>query len=134
MTSEIDIETKNEQEMLDITSLVEKELKENDAKNGICFLYCPHTTCGIAINEGADENVRKDVINKLNKLIAPDDKYLHTEGNSHSHIKSILTGNSIFVFVRDFKLELGRWQTLYLCEFDGPRSRKLWLKFISDNN
>jgi secondary thiamine-phosphate synthase enzyme len=132
MISEISIDTKNDQEMVDITSAVERELEKMESDDGVCFIYCPHTTCGVAINEGADENVRKDVINKLNKFIEPDDDYLHAEGNSHAHIKSIITGNSIFVFVRNKRLVLGTWQSVYLCEFDGPRERKLLVKFIED--
>ncbi|MEF3279704.1 MAG: secondary thiamine-phosphate synthase enzyme YjbQ [Elusimicrobiota bacterium] len=130
MLHKIEIRTKSKQEIIDITQMIEELVKKNKWIDGVCFIYCPHTTCGVAINEGADPSVKADIINKLSELIPTDGDYLHLEGNSHSHIKSILTGNSISIFIENNKLELGRWQSIYLLEFDGPRNRNILVKFL----
>jgi secondary thiamine-phosphate synthase enzyme len=97
-------------------------------------VYSPHTTCGISLNEGADPDVREDLINKLNDIIPVDDrKYRHLEGNSHSHIKTVVVGSSVTIFIENGKLLLGRWQSVYLCEFDGPRRRNVWVKILSED-
>lgn len=128
----IDISTSKSQEIIDITDLINSEIKKAKFKSGICYLFCPHTTCAISINEGADPSVKKDIINKLNKVIEVDDNYSHLEGNSHAHIKSVLIGNSLNIIVENGELKLGTWQSVYICEFDGPRKRKVWMKFIPD--
>ncbi|MCX7648870.1 MAG: secondary thiamine-phosphate synthase enzyme YjbQ [Elusimicrobiales bacterium] len=127
----IEIKTNKPQEIIDITHTIAEKIKELKVKDGVCFIYSPHTTCGVAINEGADPTVKKDIINKLNKFIEPDDNYLHLEGNSHAHIKSVICGNSVSVFVENYEITLGRWQSVYLMEFDGPRNRELWIKIIN---
>ena len=126
----INIKTAKEQEIIDITDKVTDIIRDKKVKDGVCFIYSPHTTCAVGINEGADPSVKIDVINKLNKFIEPDDNYLHTEGNSHSHIKTILCGNSVSIFIEDYRPILGRWQSIYLMEFDGPRNRNLWVKIL----
>lgn len=128
----LEIKTLKDQEIIDITKKVEDFIKKNSFINGIVFLYCPHTTCAIFINEGADPTVKKDIINKLNEIIEPDGNYLHMEGNSHAHIKSVLTGNNVFVFVENGKLVLGRWQSIYLIDYDGPRNREIFVKFFKE--
>ena len=125
----LSINTSNRSEMIDITSKVEEELNRSGLKNGVCFLFVPHTTAGITINESADPSVATDIQTKLNKLIPWEGSYRHLEGNSAAHIKSSLIGSSVMVFVESGHLKLGTWQGIFFCEFDGPRSRKLHIKF-----
>jgi secondary thiamine-phosphate synthase enzyme len=125
----IPITTKSRSEMIDITSEVEDKLKKTGLKDGMCFLFVPHTTAGITINESADPSVATDIQATLNKLIPWEGSYRHMEGNSAAHIKSSLIGSSITVFVEAGRLILGTWQGIFFCEFDGPRSRKLHMKF-----
>jgi len=129
MISTLSIDTTDRSEMIDITSKVEEELKRSGLKDGVCFLFVPHTTAGITINESADPSVAKDIQAMLNKLIPWEGSYRHLEGNSAAHIKSSLIGNSVMVFVESGHLKLGTWQGIFFCEFDGPRSRKLYIKF-----
>jgi len=129
MISTLSIDTTDRSEMIDITSKVEKELKRSGLKDGLCFLFVPHTTAGITINESADPSVATDIQAMLNKLIPWEGSYRHLEGNSAAHIKSSLIGNSVMVFVESGHLKLGTWQGIFFCEFDGPRSRKLYIKF-----
>ena len=125
----ISISTRHRSEMIDITSKVEEELSRSGLKDGVCFLFVPHTTAGITINESADPSVATDIQAMLNKLIPWEGSYRHLEGNSAAHIKSSLIGNSVMVFVESGHLKLGTWQGIFFCEFDGPRSRKLHIKF-----
>ena len=129
MTVTLSISTRNRSEMIDITSQIEGELSKSGLKDGVCFLFVPHTTAGITINESADPSVATDIQAMLNKLIPWEGSYKHLEGNSAAHIKSSLIGNSIMVFVESGHLKLGTWQGIFFCEFDGPRSRKLYVKF-----
>ncbi len=129
MISTLSINTRDRSEMIDITSKVEEELKRSGLKDGVCFLFVPHTTAGITINESADPSVATDIQAMLNKLIPWEGSYRHLEGNSAAHIKSSLLGNSVMVFVESGHLKLGTWQGIFFCEFDGPRSRKLYIKF-----
>jgi secondary thiamine-phosphate synthase enzyme len=125
----LSINTRDRSEMIDITSKVEEELKRSGLKDGVCLLFVPHTTAGITINESADPSVATDIQAMLNKLIPWEASYRHLEGNSAAHIKSSLIGNSVMVFVESGHLKLGTWQGIFFCEFDGPRSRKLYIKF-----
>lgn len=129
MISTLSIDTTDRSEMIDITCKVEEELKRSELKDGVCFLFVPHTTAGITINESADPSVATDIQAMLNKLIPWEGSYRHLEGNSAAHIKSSLLGNSVMVFVESGHLKLGTWQGIFFCEFDGPRSRKLYIKF-----
>ncbi|HHY04698.1 MAG TPA: YjbQ family protein [Thermoanaerobacterales bacterium] len=126
----ISIKTKRRNEMLDITSIVYKTVKESGMKDGVCYVFVPHTTAGITINENADEDVKTDIINTLSKLIPYKDDYMHTEGNSDAHVKASLVGNMVTVIVHEGKLVLGTWQGLFFCEFDGPRNRKIIIKTV----
>lgn len=126
----INLKTSRRIEILDITREVENVVKKNKTKDGICFIFCPHTTAGLTINENADPSVRRDMINTLNKLVPADVDYEHAEGNADSHIKSSLFGSSLTIFVEGGELALGTWQGIYFCESDGPRSREVWIKVI----
>jgi len=126
----ISINTRDRSEMIDITSKVEEELKRSGLKDGVCFLFVPHTTAGITINEGADPSVVVDIQATLNRVVPWEGAYRHLEGNSAAHIKSSLIGNSVVVFVESGRLKLGTWQGVFFCEFDGPRSRKVYMKFL----
>lgn len=122
------INSKKRNEFIDITALVEKEVQESGLRQGSCLVYCPHTTAAITINESADPAVCRDIINHLNKIVPVDPGFLHSEGNSDSHIKSSLLGASEEIIIEKGRLALGVWQALYFCEFDGPRSRKIYIK------
>jgi secondary thiamine-phosphate synthase enzyme len=113
-------------EFIDITDKVQRLVDAGGVENGIIFLYVPHTTAGLTINENYDKSVKHDIIKKLSNLVPEDDNYSHSEGNSDSHIKSSLIGNEIFLFIENKKIILGRWQGLFFCEFDGPRKREIY--------
>jgi secondary thiamine-phosphate synthase enzyme len=129
MVRYINVKSKSRVEFIDVTGMVQETVKEADVKDGICYLYVPHTTAGITINEGADPSVQRDIQNTLNKLAPQDMNYFHREGNADAHIKSTLVGTSIHVIVDGGKLLLGTWQSIFFCEFDGPRHRRIAIKF-----
>lgn len=124
----IKVSTSKKEEMIDITDKISELISESKIKEGICYLFCPHTTCALTINENADSSVKRDILAKLKDTISEDFPYQHLEGNSPAHIKTVLTGSSLIVFVEDSTLMLGRWQGIFLCEFDGPRTREVWVK------
>ena len=128
MPSSFNIRTDSRTVMADITSYVQEEIRKAGISEGICTVYIPHTTAGVTINEGADPSVCSDIISKLNEMVPADSDYLHMEGNSDSHIKASLMGNSASVIVENGRLVLGTWQKIFFCEFDGPRSRKILVK------
>ncbi|OFW64851.1 MAG: hypothetical protein A2Z35_02630 [Actinobacteria bacterium RBG_19FT_COMBO_36_27] len=117
-------------EMIDITEKIEDIIARHNVKKGICCLFVPHTTAGITINENADYTVQLDINTKLSKIIPAGENYSHLEGNSDSHIKSTLVGQSLSIIIDGGKPVLGTWQGIYFCEFDGPRNRKLYVKLI----
>jgi len=125
----ISINTRDRSEMIDITSKVEEELNKSGLKDGVCFVFVPHTTAGITINESADPNVVADLQATFNKLVPWEGSYRHMEGNSAAHIKSSLIGSSVIVLVESGHLKLGTWQGIFFCEFDRPRSRKIHIRF-----
>lgn len=129
MSLTISINTRARSEMIDITPKVEEELNRSGLKDGVCFLFVPHTTAGITINENADPSVVTDIQAMFDKLVPWEGPYGHLEGNSAAHIKSSLIGNSLIVLVESGHLKLGTWQGIFFCEFDGPRSRKVHIKF-----
>ncbi len=122
------VSTTKTMELVDITPQVAKAVAESGVEEGICYLFNPHTTAGLTINEGADPTVRTDIIAALKKIVPFDIAYQHMEGNSPAHVLSTLTGSSILVFVEDGKLRLGTWQKIYFCEYDGARTRKVHWK------
>ena len=128
MPGSITVKTRSRIEMIDITAPVQKELSKSDTDNGFCVVYVPHTSAGITINEGADSAVCHDILTKLNEMVPPDAGYRHMEGNSDSHIKASIMGSSVTVMVENGRLVLGTWQKIFFCEFDGPRSRKVYFK------
>jgi secondary thiamine-phosphate synthase enzyme len=126
----ITIKTGKRIELIDITSHVQGAVSKTKIKDGVCFLFSPHTTAGLTINENADPSVRKDIINTLDKLIPENVGYAHAEGNADSHVKSSLLGSSLTIFIEGGELCLGTWQGIYFCEADGPRSREVWVKAL----
>jgi len=122
------VKTHSKVEMVDVTSEVARVVQKSRLKDGLCVVFIPHTTAGITINENADPSVCRDVIKELNKVIPFDDNYAHSEGNAASHIKSSIMGSSVSIIVEGGQLRLGTWQGIYLCEFDGPRRREVWVK------
>lgn len=128
MPSTISVKTGSRTDMVDITASVQKELSKKGVDDGFCIVYVPHTTAGITINEGADPAVCDDMTTKLSKMVPQDPKFRHMEGNSDSHIKASIIGSSITVMVENGRLILGTWQKIFFCEFDGPRSRKVYIK------
>ncbi len=128
----ITVKTHAQTELIDITTLIEKAVRSQKGfENGFCFIFIPHTTAAITINESADPSVKTDILSILNKVIPWNDNYRHSEGNSAAHIKSVLVGASEQVAVEQGRLVLGTWQGLFFCEFDGPRTRKVHVKCFS---
>ena len=118
--------------LIDITEEIQNIVSKSKIKDGVCFVFCPHTTAGLTINENADPSVQRDIINALNKLVPANSGYAHNEGNADSHIKSSLFGSSLAIFIADARLVFGTWQGIYFCEGDGPRSREIWVKVIEE--
>jgi secondary thiamine-phosphate synthase enzyme len=127
----ITLSTTRRTEFLDITREVQEALTRSGVKDGLVFVYVPHTTAGVTINEGADPSVVEDILGILNRLIPINGDYRHLEGNSAAHIKASLTGSSLLVAVEKGKLVLGTWQAIFFCEFDGPRTRKVLVKVLA---
>jgi secondary thiamine-phosphate synthase enzyme len=130
MVKYINVRSKSRNEFIDITEMVQEVVKEEGIVKGVCFLYVPHTTAGIIINEGADPSVQRDIQNALSRLIPHEMNYFHREGNADAHIKSSLVGTSLNVIIDEGKLLLGTWQSVFFCEFDGPRHRRIAVKFL----
>ncbi len=124
----LQVKTKRRTQLVDVTNEVARVVLDSGVKSGVCYLYVPHTTAGILMNEHADPDVAKDAEGAFDRLVPDDPAYRHSEGNTDSHVKTILTGISQFVFVENGKLALGRWQGIFLAEFDGPRERKVYVK------
>jgi thiamine phosphate synthase YjbQ (UPF0047 family) len=114
----------------DITAEIRSVVGNSGVKDGLCVVFIPHTTAAVTINENADPDVQKDILDFLNDRIPEHGSYRHAEGNSDAHIKSSLLGASLNVIIKDAKLVLGTWQGIYFCEFDGPRERKVWVDVI----
>jgi secondary thiamine-phosphate synthase enzyme len=128
----LNIRTKARSEMLDVTDRLEKFVREQTLSEGMLIVYVPHTTAAVTINENADPDVRHDMLKKLETLIPKHETYYqHGEGNSDSHVKTSLVGNSVTVLIEAGRLVLGRWQGVYFCEFDGPRQREMMVKGVS---
>jgi len=132
MLKRIPIKTNTRTQILDITIHVQKIVDESKISEGICYIFVPHTTVGITINENADPSVKSDILMELNNIVPFKDNYSHNEGNSAAHIKASLMGFSQNVIIDKGNLVLGTWQGIYFCEFDGPRTRSLYVKIIKD--
>jgi len=127
------IGTKSRDEMIDITSQVQAYVDETAVQTGVCVVYIPHTTAGITINENADPDVQHDIIEHLDQIIPWRARYFqHAEGNSAAHIKASLFGSSVNVIIENGRLALGTWQSVFFCEFDGPRTRNFLVKILRD--
>jgi secondary thiamine-phosphate synthase enzyme len=125
------IKTRQRNEMIDVTDRVQQAVRDRGVNDGVVIVFIPHTTAGVTINENADPDVKHDLLKKLETLIPKHETYYqHGEGNSDSHLKMQLTGNSATVIIEDGKLVLGTWQGIYFCEFDGPRTREMHIKII----
>jgi len=125
------VKTKQQTELIDITANIRTALQSHDIQNGFCFLYVPHTTAAVTINESADPSVRSDILMVLNQIIPLEAGYRHLEGNSAAHIKSTLVGASEMIAIEDGQLLLGTWQGIFFCEFDGPRTRKIHVRLMA---
>ena len=130
MFTEIQLQTQRQEEFVSITRLLREVVKNSETKEGIAIIQIPHTTAGITINENADPDVVNDIARTLKVMVPDRFDYLHREGNSPAHIKASLMGSSALVIIKEGDLMLGTWQGVFFCEFDGPRSRKIWVKII----
>jgi secondary thiamine-phosphate synthase enzyme len=130
MSKALNVKSKSKTEFIDITEDIRSLIKESGVQQGVCHIYVPHTTAGVAINEGADPAVKRDIIAALNRLVPFEGDYQHMEGNSSAHIKSTLVGAAQIVLIEEGKLLLGTWQSIYFCEFDGPRHRRVLVKIV----
>jgi secondary thiamine-phosphate synthase enzyme len=126
------VRTGRRTQLVDVTGDVEKAVKEAGVSSGVCYVYVPHTTAGVIINEHFDSDVATDLEGVFDRLVPRSGPYRHSEGNSDSHAKAAMTGSSQMIFVEDGKLALGKWQGVFFCEFDGPRERKLWVKVVTN--
>ncbi|HUH67357.1 MAG TPA: secondary thiamine-phosphate synthase enzyme YjbQ [Syntrophales bacterium] len=123
------VRTNAKAEMIDITDRIRALLKESGIRSGICHVFIPHTTAAVTINENADPDVPRDILTELGKIVPLSDHYRHVEGNSAAHIKASIIGASETVFIKDSELVLGTWQSVFFCEFDGPRTRGVNVMF-----
>ncbi len=128
----LQVKTNAKTEMIDVTAQVQGAVEKSGLKDGVCMLYVPHTTAAVTINEGADPSVKSDILTILNRMVPWEADYRHMEGNSPAHIKSTLVGASALVGIENGVLAMGTWQAIFFCEFDGPRNRKLHVRFVSE--
>lgn len=134
MIYRVDIKTKSRVEFQDITLKVREIVEANGVQSGACYLYIPHTTAGVMVNEHADPSVAEDIAAQLDSMAPQNGNYRHLEGNAPAHIKASLMGNSEVLFIEAGKIVLGTWQGIFFCEFDGPRNRHLLIKIVPDKN
>lgn len=125
---EISVSTRSRTDLIDVTRLVAESVSRMGLREGVVTVFVPHTTAGITINEHADPNVVGDLMNTLDRLVPWSARYRHSEGNAAAHIKASLMGSSVQVIVSSGRLQMGRWQGIFLCEFDGPRERRIWIE------
>ncbi len=128
---ELAVQTPEREAMVDITTQVQDFVRNRDLENGMVVLFCPHTTAGLTINENADPTVTRDILTTMRRLVPRQGDYHHGEGNSDAHIKAGLFGSDLRVLVEEGRLLLGIWQGIFLMEFDGPRSRKIWMQWFA---
>jgi secondary thiamine-phosphate synthase enzyme len=127
---ELSIKTTSRIQMVSLDHLLNDALRKSGVTDGVMTVFVPHTTAAVTINENADPSVQRDMISHLSKLIPDSEHFTHSEGNSDAHIKSSLVGCSTIVIVENGRMQLGTWQSVFFCEFDGPRNRKVWVKFL----
>jgi secondary thiamine-phosphate synthase enzyme len=126
----LQVRTTQKQQFVEITGEVQAVVRSEGVQDGLVLVYVPHTTAGVTINENGDPDVVRDILHNLNKVFPVDGDYRHYEGNSHAHIKASLMGSSCMIPIEDGQLQLGTWQGVYFCEFDGPRQRRVQIKVI----
>ncbi|MGC1911028.1 MAG: secondary thiamine-phosphate synthase enzyme YjbQ [Candidatus Acidiferrales bacterium] len=126
------LRTARRTELKNVTREVEAAVRSSGVANGVCYLYVPHTTAGVFINEGYDPDVARDMEGAFDRLVPDSPLFRHNEGNSDSHVKTALAGSSAIIFIENAKLALGRWQQIFYAEFDGPRQRELHVKIVRD--
>lgn len=126
----ITVKSSRNTEFIDITEEVDQVVRESGVESGICYVFAPHTTAGITVNENADPSVKDDIVNTLDRLVPQDGRYSHMEGNAAAHIKASVVGASQSLPIVNGRLSLGTWQGIYLCEFDGPRTRRVVIQPI----
>lgn len=124
------VKTDRRTQLLNVTTTVERAVEKAGVASGVCYVYVPHTTAGVMINEHFDPDVATDLEGLFDRLVPRSGPYRHGEGNSDAHAKAALVGSSQMIFVQDGKLALGRWQGVFFCEFDGPRERRIWVKVM----
>lgn len=124
------VKTDRRTQLVDVTEMIKRVAEKAGAASGVCYVYVPHTTAGVMINEHFDPDVAADLEGVFDRLVPRTAAYRHSEGNSDSHAKAALVGTSQMIFIEDGKLALGRWQGVFFCEFDGPRERKIWVKVV----
>jgi secondary thiamine-phosphate synthase enzyme len=127
----LSVRTTSRMEMADITARIQELVRASGMEAGVCHLFVAHTTAGLTINENADPHVQADILMVLNKIISDREAYRHLEGNSPAHLKASLMGPQLTVLVEQGRLVLGTWQGIFLCEFDGPRTRKVHIKMMA---
>lgn len=127
----LSIRTSEREQLIDITSEIQNYVHGQGWNDGMLLLYCPHTTSAVTINEGADPDVKRDITVNMARIVPFKGDYHHAEGNSDAHIKVSMFGPSQMLIVEGGEVMLGTWQVIYFCEFDGPRQRKLWLKWLN---
>jgi secondary thiamine-phosphate synthase enzyme len=132
MIHNLNISTHSRVEFQDITGKIQDIIDSSDVQSGICYVFVPHTTAAVMINEHADPDVVEDIGAQLDLIVPQHGKYRHTEGNSPAHIKASLIGPSKVIFVEHGSLALGTWQGIFFCEFDGPRRRSVMVKLVAD--
>jgi len=133
MVTRLIVATQQREQFVDVTAMVTEALRETGVQSGVATLFVPHTTAALTINENADPDVTADMLQGLSEIVPRRASfYRHAEGNSDAHIKASLLGSSLQLMIEDGKLQLGTWQGVYLAEFDGPRERRLWVKFAPD--
>ena len=127
------VKTERRTQLVDVTAAVERVVAKSRVGSGVCYVYVPHTTAGVAINEHADPDVASDLEGVFDRLVPHKGPYRHAEGNTDSHAKAVMVGASQVIFVEDGKLVLGTWQGIFFCEFDGPRERKMFVRVVPEN-
>ncbi len=124
------VSSSQQTQIIDITAQLQSIVSSNGIREGVCHVFIPHTTAGITINENADPDVKADILMEINKIVPFQDNYRHMEGNSAAHIKASLFGSSQVILIQNGRIQLGTWQGVFFCEFDGPRSRNVWVNLI----
>jgi len=128
---QLNVRTPSRACMVELTKQVQEAVTRNGVEEGVCYVFVPHTTAGLTINENADPTVQSDMLQALDKIVPWRDNYDHAEGNSAAHVKASMMGASLSILVHGGRLRLGMWQGIYLCEFDGPRHRQVYVKVVS---